>query len=67
MSKKFFVVASVVNAGIALGAMIMYKVLSAKYDSLMDKYWEGNRQIALYDNEVKKLKKNINSASDENR
>lgn len=29
-----------------------------------DKYWEGNRQIALYDDEVRKLKKIINTLSE---
>lgn len=42
----------------------MIKYEKRKANMWRDKYWEGNRQIALYDDEVRKLKKIINALSE---
>ena len=60
-----------------LGAgMIFAAIISANDDKVIanerskaeeyhDKYWEGNRQIALYDDDVRQLKKIIKKMTNE--
>ena len=43
----------------------MIKHEKRKANMWRDKYWEGNRQIALYDDEVRQLKKIIKKLSNE--
>lgn len=65
-------------AGIIIGigsSLIFAGIISANDDKIIeqekrkankwrDKYWEGNRQIALYDDEVKQLKKIIKTMTE---
>lgn len=41
------------------------KYEKSKANAWRSKYWEGNRQIALYDDEVKQLKKIIKKLTNE--
>jgi hypothetical protein len=41
------------------------KYEKGKANAWRSKYWEGNRQIALYDDEVKQLKKIIKKLTNE--
>ena len=62
MSKKFWATTSVINGVLAIVGYVAYVQIAVRYDELMDKYWENNRQIALYDNENKILKKKLKKA-----
>ena len=44
--------------------MDIYKESQDKAEELTDKYWEGNRQIALYDDQLKKAMKLLDKVSE---
>ena len=55
--KALKLIASLTNLAAFISLLKENSSLRARLSELTDKYWEGNRQIALYSDEVNKLRK----------